>query len=41
MMTTQPSHSTEFKVDAANLVIKQGYSVREACEAAGVGPNGY
>ncbi|MEZ9369035.1 IS3 family transposase [Shewanella sp. 10N.286.51.B2] len=38
MMTTQPTYSTEFKIDAANLVIKQGYSVREACEATGVGP---
>jgi transposase len=38
MMNTQPSYSTEFKIDAANLVIKQGYSVREACEATGVGP---
>ncbi|QQX78905.1 hypothetical protein JK628_15210 [Shewanella sp. KX20019] len=38
MMNTQPTYSTEFKIDAANLVIKQGYSVREVFEATGVGP---
>lgn len=37
-MTTQRMYSTEFKIDTANLVIKQGYSAKEACEATGVGP---
>jgi len=37
-MKSQPTYSTEFKIDAANLVIKQGYSTKEACEATGVGP---
>lgn len=37
-MKTQPTYSTEFKIDAANLVINQGYSIREACQATGVGP---
>ena len=37
-MKTQPTYSTEFKIDAANLVIKQGYTIREACQATGVGP---
>ncbi|MGK0411422.1 MAG: transposase, partial [Shewanella psychromarinicola] len=29
-MKTQPTYSTEFKIDAANLVIKQGYTTSEA-----------
>lgn len=29
--------STEFKVEAASLVLDQQYSIREACEAVGVG----
>ncbi|WP_137225706.1 transposase [Shewanella sp. MEBiC00475] len=37
-MKTQPTYSTEFKIDTANLVIKQGYTIREACDATGVGP---
>ncbi|MGI2172393.1 transposase [Shewanella sp. MF05960] len=37
-MKSQPTYSTEFKIDAANLVIKQGYSTKEVCEATGVGP---
>lgn len=36
-MKTQPTYSTEFKIDAANLVINQGYTIREACQATGVG----
>ncbi|WP_350979943.1 transposase, partial [Shewanella sp. AC34-MNA-CIBAN-0136] len=32
------TYSTEFRIDTANLVIKQGYTIREACEATGVGP---
>jgi transposase len=35
---TQPTYSTEFRIDTANLVIKQGYTIREACDATGVGP---
>ena len=27
--------SQEFKLDAANLILKQGYSYREACDATG------
>ncbi|MDN4504445.1 transposase [Alteromonadaceae bacterium BrNp21-10] len=38
MMKTQRKYSAEFRIDAANLVIKQGYSTHEACEATGVGP---
>ncbi|GIU21913.1 transposase [Shewanella sp. MBTL60-112-B2] len=37
-MKTQPTYSTEFKIDAANLVINQDYTIREACQATGVGP---
>lgn len=37
-MKTQPTYSTEFKIDAANLVIKQGYTISEACRATSVGP---
>ena len=37
-MKTQPTYSTEFRIDTANLVIKQGYTIREACDATGVGP---
>lgn len=32
------SFSTEFKQDAAALVLDQGYSVMEACRAINVGP---
>ncbi|PKH98861.1 hypothetical protein CXF78_16665 [Shewanella sp. 11B5] len=37
-MKTQPTCSTEIKIDTANLVIKQGYTIREAYDATGVGP---
>lgn len=37
MMETQRIYSAEFKIDAANLVIQQGYSTKEACAATGVG----
>lgn len=37
MMETQRIYSAEFKIDAANLVIQQGYSIKEACAATGVG----
>ncbi|MGI2002327.1 hypothetical protein [Shewanella frigidimarina] len=36
-MKTQPTCSTEIKIDTANLVIKQGYTIREACDATSVG----
>ena len=36
-MKSRPSYSTEFKVDAAQLVLKRGYTVAEACKAVGVG----
>lgn len=32
----KPSYTSEFKEESANLVIKQGYSVRDASEAVGV-----
>lgn len=34
---TRPRFSPEFKVESAQLVVDQGYSVREAAEAMGVG----
>jgi transposase len=37
MSKTRPSYSTEFKNDAARLVLDQQYSVSEACKAVGVG----
>jgi transposase len=37
-MKTQPTYSTEFTIDAANLVIKQGYTTSEASKATGAGP---
>jgi transposase len=33
---SKPTFTTEFKIDSANLVINQGYSVNEACQAVGV-----
>ena len=32
----KPSFTTEFKIESANLVINQGYSISEACQAVGV-----
>ena len=32
----KPTFTAEFKVDSANLVINQGYSISEACQAVGV-----
>ncbi|MEH6446263.1 MAG: transposase [Oceanospirillaceae bacterium] len=37
MTKSRPTYSTEFKNDAENLVIEQGYSIAEACNAVGVG----
>jgi len=34
---TRPRFNPEFKVESAQLVLDQGYSVREAAEAMGVG----
>ena len=34
---TRPSFSPEFRLEAAQLVVDQSYSVREAAEAMGVG----
>jgi len=34
---TRPRFSPEFKVESAQLVLDQGYSVREAAESMGVG----
>ncbi len=36
-MSTRRSYSTEFKLEAAGLVVDQGYSVKAASEAIGVG----
>ncbi len=33
----RPNFSPEFRLEAVQLVIQQGYSVREATEAMGVG----
>ncbi len=37
-MNNRRSFSTEFKHETACLVLDQGYSVQEACDAVGVGP---
>jgi transposase len=37
MMNNRRSFSTEFKHETACLVLDQGYSVQEACDAVGVG----
>ena len=34
---TRRTFSPEFKLEAAELVVEHGYSVRKACEAMGVG----
>lgn len=34
---TRRTFSPEFKLDAVNLVLKQGYTVQQACRAASVG----
>jgi transposase-like protein len=36
-MKLNRAYSAEFKIDAANLVIQQGYSTREASEPTGAG----
>ena len=36
-MTSRRRFTPEFKLDAANLVVKQQYSVRDAASAMGVG----
>ena len=35
---TRRSFSTDFKLEAAGLVLDQGYSIPEACKSMGVGP---
>jgi len=37
MKKTRPTFSAEFKLEAAQLVVDQGYSHKEASEAMGVG----
>ena len=39
MSKAKPVFSTEFKEDAANLILDKNYSYKEACEAVGVGAN--
>ncbi|MCG9720394.1 transposase, partial [Shewanella sp. Isolate7] len=36
MKNTRPTFSAEFKLEAAQLVTKQGYSITEAASAMGV-----
>ncbi len=36
-MTKRRSFSAEFKLEAASLIVDQGYTYKEACEAIGVG----
>jgi transposase len=37
MAKTRRTYSPEFKLEAAQLVVDQGYTVRAACDAVGVG----
>jgi transposase len=37
-MKARSTYSNEFKIDTANLVLKQGYSIQEAADAMNVGP---
>ena len=37
MSKSKPVFSSEFKQDAASLVVDKNYSVKEACEAVGAG----
>ena len=37
-MTSRRIFTNEFKIDTANLVLKQGYSIQEAAKAMNVGP---
>jgi transposase len=37
MSKSKPVFSSEFKQDAASLVLDKNYSVKEACEAVGAG----
>ena len=37
MAKTRRTFSPEFKLEAAQLVVDQGYTVRAACDAVGVG----
>jgi transposase len=39
MARQRRTFSTEFKLDAARLVVDQGYSVPEACRSLGIGEN--
>ena len=34
---TRRKISTEFKIESANLVLDQGYTITEACDAVGIG----
>jgi transposase len=37
MTKTRPSYTTEFKQEAASLVLDKDYAITEACKAMGVG----
>ena len=36
-MGTRQNYTSEFKIEAAGLVLDQGYSVSEACKSMGIG----
>ena len=37
MTKKRPTYTTEFKCEAAGLVVDQGYSIADACQSLGVG----
>ena len=37
ILSKRRSYTTEFKLEAAQLVVEHGYGIRQACEAVGVG----
>jgi transposase len=37
-MTSQRTSTNEFKIDAANLVLKQSYNIQETANAMNAGP---
>ena len=39
-MTTDPKYTPAFKLEIAKLMVHEGYSTRQACEASGAGPAG-
>ncbi len=37
MSKVRRTFTTEFKIEAANLVLQQGYSITQACQSLGIG----